>query len=79
MRGTPLESKVKQYVVREVGGVRIGLFGLGISPVGLITPANFKGITYRDPVVASREVVKVLRETERCSMVVGMSHLGYYR
>lgn len=78
VNGTPLEGKVKRYVVRNVAGVRIGLFGLGISPVGLITPANFKGITYRDPVVASREVVKTLRETERCVLVVGMSHLGYY-
>jgi len=79
VRGTPLESKVKPYVVREIQGVRIGLFGLGISPVGLITPANFMGLTYRDPVVAAREVVKALRERERCSMVIAMTHLGYYR
>jgi 5'-nucleotidase len=78
VRGTPLESKVKQYVVREIKGVRIGLFGLGISPVGLITPANFRGVTYRDPVVASREVVKILRGTERCSMIIVVTHLGYY-
>jgi 5'-nucleotidase len=78
VRGTPLEGRIKQYVVRELRGVRIGLFGLGISPVGLITPANFKGVTYRDPAVAAREVVKTLRETERCSMVVAMTHLGYY-
>ena len=77
VRGTALENRIKQYVVREVGGIRIGLFGLGISPVGLITPANFKGITYRDPVAASREVVKVLKEAERCSLIVAMSHLGY--
>ena len=78
VRGTPLESKVKRYVVRQLGGVRIGLFGLGISPVGLITPANFKGVTYQDPVAAAREVVGILREKERCSLVAGMSHLGYY-
>ena len=78
VRGTPLENKVKQYVVRQIKGVRIGLFGLGISPVGLITPANFRGITFIDPVVAAREVVKVLREKEHCSMVIAMTHLGYY-
>ncbi|HEX4900077.1 MAG TPA: metallophosphoesterase, partial [Pyrinomonadaceae bacterium] len=78
VRGTALESKVKRYVVRTVGGVRVGLFGMGISPVGLITPANFKGVTYQDPVAASREVVSILREKERCTLVVGMSHLGYY-
>jgi 5'-nucleotidase len=78
VRGTPLEGRVKQYTVRQLGGVRIGLFGMGVSPVGLITPANFKGITYLDPVEPVRKVVNVLRETERCTLVVGMSHLGYY-
>src|SRR5437016_14242627 len=28
---TPLQSRVKPYVVRVLGGVRVGLFGLGIS------------------------------------------------
>src|SRR5947207_1985646 len=43
VRGTVIESRVKPYVVREIGGVRIGIYGLGISPEGLITPENFKG------------------------------------
>ncbi len=77
VKGTALESKVKRYVVKTVGGIRIGLFGLGISPVSLITPENFKGVIYIDPVVAAREMVKKLREEERCALVVCMSHLGY--
>src|SRR5262249_58723386 len=59
-------------------GARIGLFGLGVSPVDLITPQNFKGVTYRDPIEVSRTTVRMLREKERCQMVVAMSHLGYY-
>jgi 5'-nucleotidase len=78
VKGTALDGRVKPYVVKTVGGIRIGLFGLGISPVALITPANFKGITYNDPVVSAREVVKTLREKERCALVVCMSHLGLY-
>jgi 5'-nucleotidase len=78
VKGTVLEQRVKRYVVKTVGGIKIGLFGLGVSPVGLITPDNFKGVTYVDPVVAARDVVKKLREEERCGLVVGMSHLGYY-
>jgi 5'-nucleotidase len=78
VKGTALEGHVKPYVIREMAGIRVGLFGLGISPVALITPANFKGITYREPVGAAREVVQALREKERCALVVGMSHLGYY-
>jgi 5'-nucleotidase len=78
VRNTPLESRVKPYVVRMIRGVRVGLFGLGISPDNLITPANFKGVKYNDPVKAAKEVVGALREKERCTLVVGMSHLGYY-
>jgi len=78
VQGTPLESRVRPYVVRVVGGVRVGLFGLGVSPDNLITPENFKGVKYNDPVKASRDVVKILRERERCTLVVGMSHLGFY-
>lgn len=78
VKGTALEGRVKPYVVKTVGGVRIGLFGLGISPTALITADNFKGVTYIDPVVAARDVVKKLRENEHCALVVCMSHLGYY-
>ena len=78
VKGTVLEQKVKRYVVKTVGGIKVGLFGLGVSPVGLITPDNFKGVTYIDPVVAARDVVKKLREEERCALVVAMTHLGYY-
>jgi 5'-nucleotidase len=78
VQGTALEGVVKPYVVKTVGGIRVGLFGLGISPVALITPTNFKGVTYQDPVAAARTAVKTLRETERCSLVVCMSHLGYF-
>ncbi|HET6978416.1 MAG TPA: metallophosphatase [Pyrinomonadaceae bacterium] len=78
VKGTVLEQRVKRYVVKTVGGIKVGLFGLGVSPTGLITPDNFKDVTYIDPVVAARDVVKKLREEERCTLVVGMSHLGYY-
>jgi 5'-nucleotidase len=78
VKGTALEDRVKRYVVKTAGGIRVGLFGLGISPTALITPANFKGVTFIDPVIAAREVVKKLREEERCSLVVCMSHLGYH-
>ena len=78
VKGTALEGRIKPYTVRVVSGIRVGLFGMGVSPVALITPENFKGITYLDPVVSARDVVKTLREKEKCALVVAMSHLGYY-
>ena len=78
VRGTVLEARVKPYAVRTLRGVRVGLFGLGISPDNLITPQNFQGVKYMDPVQMARGVVRLLREQEKCQLVVGMSHLGYY-
>ena len=78
VRGTPLEARVKPYVVRKFGDVKVGLFGLGISPDNLITPENFKGVKYLDPISTSRGAVRLLRDREKCQLVVGMSHLGYY-
>ncbi len=78
VKGTPLESRVKPYVTRVLGGVRIGLFGMGVSPQNLITPENFKGVKYVDPIKAAAETVHTLRQRERCTLVIGMSHLGYY-
>ena len=78
LRGSPLESKVKTHVVKQIGGVRIGLFGLGIRPQGLITDENFAPLKYLDPVRMSRGAVQLLREQEKCQLVLCMSHLGYY-
>ena len=78
VKGTALEGRIKPYTVKVVNGIRVGLFGMGVSPVALITPENFKGITYLDPVASARDVVKTLREKEKCALVVAMSHLGYY-
>jgi 5'-nucleotidase len=78
VQGTAIEKRIKPYVVRELGGVRIGIFGLGIKLDGLNTPETFKGVKYLDPVRMARGSVRVLREREKCQMVICLSHLGYY-
>src|SRR6266498_3532620 len=42
VRGTVLEHRIKPYVIRDVGGLRAGLFGLEISPPGWILRVNLK-------------------------------------
>jgi 5'-nucleotidase len=78
VRGTTIENRVKHYVVRQLNGVRIGIFGLGINLVSYNAPELYKGVVYLDPVEASRNVVRVLRERENCALIVCASHLGYY-
>jgi len=71
-----LRPRVKPYRIVERAGVRVGVFGLGVSFTGLVTPENHKGVTYSDPVVVSRETVHHLRNVEGCAVVVALSHLG---
>lgn len=76
--GTAIANRVKPYVVRQLGGIRVGIFGLGIKLEGLNPPESFKGLKYLDPVRMARGTVRLLRTQEKCSMVVCASHLGYY-
>ena len=66
---------VKPYTVLEKDGLRIGLFGLmgrdaaEVSPFA--TPVSFK-----DPVEAAKDMVKVLREDEKVDLIICLSHSG---
>ncbi len=74
---TPLAGRFQPHKVFERGGVRIGVFGVGIELAGLVPDSKFGATLYLDPVVAAREQVKVLREREKVDFVICLSHLGY--
>jgi 5'-nucleotidase len=74
--GTPLEPYVRPYTIREVDGLKVGIFGLGIDFAGLVMPTLHDGVSYLDPVIVSRTIVDSLRE-QGCDLVVCLSHLGH--
>ena len=74
---TPLAELVRPYVVLKRQGLRIGVFGICPQPEGLIATENYAGITFRDPIEATRETVRTLRSKEKCDLVVCLSHLGW--
>lgn len=76
VEGTPLEGLVKPYVVIERDGLRIGVFGLAPRMEGLVQGSKCEGVEYRDPVRTAQETANLLREEERCDVVVCLSHLG---
>ena len=75
--GTGLEGLVKEYVVLQRQGVRIGVFGLGPELEGLVQREKYAGIRYLDPVAEGQRVATLLREREHCDVVVCLSHLGW--
>lgn len=74
---TPLHGLVKRYVVLKRNGRRIGVFGLSPKPEGLIQQSNYAGMTFLDPIATAKEMIPLLREKERCDLVICLSHLGW--
>jgi len=77
VRGTALEPFVRQFVIRERGGFRIGIFGLGVNFYGLLNPEQYGEIRYGDPFGWAQRIADHLRGAGRCDYVICLSHLGF--
>ncbi len=74
---TALAGLVKPYKVYNKGGIKVGVFGLGIELAGLVDPLMYKETVYLDPVEISQDIIKQLKEVEKCDIIIALSHLGY--
>lgn len=72
---TPLKGIVKPYVILERYGLKIGVFGLGAKPEGLIQANKCEGVVYETPIEVSNEIVALLKK-KGCDVIVCLSHLG---
>lgn len=75
--GTALEGLVKPYVIIKRNGLKIGIFGLAPKLEGLVSEKTRVGVKYNDPVEAGNETAKLLKEKEKCDVVICLSHLGW--
>jgi len=78
VRDTPMNPFVQRFMVKEVGGLRIGIFGLGIQLDGIVREELYDGVMYRDPVIWANGITRSLKQYQRCNMVICLSHLGYH-
>ena len=75
--GTPVEGLVKPYTIIKRNGVKIGVFGLSPKMKGLVSDKNCVGVKYLDPARVALETATMLKEKEKCDMVICISHLGW--
>ena len=73
---SPLEDIVKPYTILRRAGMKIGVFGLGINPKGLVAEHNFYPLQYIDPVEAAQKTADILKHQKHCDVVICLSHLG---
>lgn len=74
---TALAGKTKEYLILERGGIRIGVFGLGVNVEGLVDKKNYAGMKYLDPIAVANRIVPTLKNKHKCDIVICLSHLGY--
>ncbi len=66
---------VKPYVIKEIQGIRIGIFGILGKDAAEVSPFA-RPMKFRDAIETSREMVKTLREKEKADLVICLSHGG---
>jgi 5'-nucleotidase len=65
---------IRRHLVIERGGIRFGVFGvLGKEAIFYTTGG---AVTFSDAIETAKEIVKVLRETEKVDVVIALSHGG---
>lgn len=75
--GTCLEGLVKPYIILKRKGIKIGVFGICPKMEGLVAADNYKGVKYLDPVEKTHEMGEYLKNTEKCDVVICLSHMGW--
>ena len=76
-KNTVMDGRTMPYKVFDKDGIRVGVFGLGIQPEGLIPKGAYKETKYLDPVELGNDTAARLRTEQKCDYVVCLSHLGY--
>jgi len=76
-KNTELNGIVKPYKTFIKDGIKIGIFGLGIELEGLVDKKLYKETKYYNPIEVATDITKTLKETEKCDLIICLSHLGF--
>ena len=74
---TVMDNHVKPYKTYKVAGIKIGIFGLGIELAGLVDKKMYKETVYLNPLEIAQDMSRILKEKEKCDLIICLSHLGY--
>ena len=66
---------IRRYTVIERGGIRFGIFGL-MGKESIFYTSGAGAITFPDAIETAKEMVAVLRETEKVDVIICLSHGG---
>lgn len=73
---TPLMPFIQPYKIIRKGGLKIGVFGIGVNLKGLAFQKNFAGLMLKEPIESALQTSDYLRNSLKCDLVICLSHLG---
>jgi len=69
------ESLFTPYAIKEIGGVKIGIFGLTTPETAYKTsPSNVVGLTFADSIEISKKMVEELKD--QTDIIIALAHIG---
>lgn len=74
---TVLNGHTKPYKIYDLNGIKIGVYGIGIKLEGLVTKHLYKETVYLNPFDVALDTERILKEDEKCNLIICLSHLGY--
>jgi len=74
---TILKNTFKPYKVFRKGNLKIGVFGIGIELEGLVPKKLYQDTIYENPISTANHYSNLLKQKERCDLVICLSHLGF--
>ena len=74
---TILAGMTVPYKIFKKGGIKVGVYGLGVELPGLVGEKNYGQTRYLDPLETALKMEKILLEEHHTDLIVCLSHLGY--
>ena len=74
---TIFKNTFKPYKVFRKGNLKIGVFGIGIELEGLVPKKLYQNTVYKDPISTANHYANILKQKEKCDLVICLSHLGF--
>ncbi len=68
------ELVLPPYVVKQIAGIRVGVFGVLINQPSLLDGSSY--ITIDNEIDTAKKIVKTLREIEKVDVVIALTHMG---
>lgn len=76
-KNTILNDIVKPYKIFNKDGIKIGIFGLGVELDGLVDKKLYRETVYNNPIEVAQDMTRILKEEQKCDLVICLSHLGF--